>query len=76
MRLIRRRKKGQSSTHDISVEAGCKTVIGSRCNVLRRTGSRNILGLRSIHTSRRLDEFWKERLNSHAARNDTLALAA
>jgi len=39
-------------------------------------GDENILALRSIHASRRLDEFWKERLNSHAARNDTLALAA
>jgi hypothetical protein len=32
--------------------------------------------LRCIHSSRRLDEFWKERLNAHAARNDCLALTA
>ncbi len=36
----------------------------------------NILALRCIHASRRLDAFWKDRLNAHAARNDALALAA
>jgi Uncharacterised protein family (UPF0236) len=62
------------------VEAGCKTVIGSRCKqsgmFWGRPGAENILALRSIHASRRLDEFWKERLNLHAARNDGLALTA
>ena len=29
-----------------------------------------------IHSSRRLDEFWKYRLNQRAARNETLALTA
>lgn len=29
-----------------------------------------------IHASRRLGDFWKYRLNQHAARNDTLPLAA
>ena len=62
------------------IEAGCKTIIGSRCKqsgmFWGRPGAENILALRSIHASHRLDEFWKERLNSHAARNDTLALAA
>lgn len=29
-----------------------------------------------IHASRRLDEFWKARLNAHVALNDYLALAA
>jgi hypothetical protein len=32
--------------------------------------------LRCIHSSRRLDPFWKERLNSRAASNDCLKLAA
>jgi len=32
--------------------------------------------LRSIHASRRLDGFWKYRLNHHAARNDSLTLTA
>jgi len=62
------------------VEAGCKTVIGSRCKqsgmFWGKPGAENILAFRCIHASRRLDEFWKERLNVHAARNDCLALTA
>jgi len=62
------------------VEAGCKTVIGSRCKqsgmFWGEAGAENILALRCIHASHRLDEFWKHRLNSHAARNDRLPLAA
>ena len=62
------------------IEAGCKTIIGSRCKqsgmFWGEPGAENILALRCIHTSRRLDAFWKDRLNSHAARNDSLALAA
>jgi hypothetical protein len=62
------------------VEAGCKTIIGARCKqsgmFWGRPGAQNILALRSIDASRRLDDFWKERLNSHAALNDCLALAA
>jgi hypothetical protein len=62
------------------VEAGCKTVIGARCKqsgmFWGKLGAENILALRCIHTSRRLDEFWKDRLNLHAARNDGLALSA
>jgi hypothetical protein len=62
------------------IEAGCKTVIGSRCKqsgmFWGKPGAENILALRSVHASRRLDEFCRERLNAQAARNDTLALAA
>jgi hypothetical protein len=62
------------------VEAGCKTVIGGRCKqsgmFWSESGAQNILALRCIHSSRRLDKFWKDRLNAHAARNDTLPLAA
>src|SRR6187399_3003529 len=62
------------------VEAGCKTIIGSRCKqsgmFWGEPGAENILALRCIHASRRLDQFWKERLNAHAARNDCLSLAA
>ncbi len=62
------------------VEAGCKTVIGARCKqsgmFWGQPGAQNVLALRCIHSSRRLTEFWKHRLNSHAARNDSLALAA
>jgi hypothetical protein len=62
------------------IEAGCKTVIGARCKqsgmFWSAQGAENILALRCIHSSRRLDSFWKHRLNQHAARNDTLPLAA
>jgi hypothetical protein len=43
------------------VEAGCKTVIGARCKqsgmFWGKPGAENILALRCIHVSRRLDEF-------------------
>lgn len=62
------------------VEAGCKTVIGARCKqsgmFWSESGAENILALRCIHSSRRLEEFWKYRLNEIAAQNDPLPLAA
>jgi hypothetical protein len=62
------------------IEAGCKLVIGSRCKqsgmFWGEPGAENILALRCIQSSRRLDNFWKERLNCHVQRNDSLALAA
>jgi hypothetical protein len=62
------------------VEAGCKTVIGARCKqsgmFWGEAGAENILAFRCINASRRLDAFWKERLNAHAAENDPLPLAA
>jgi hypothetical protein len=62
------------------IEAGCKTVIGARCKqsgmFWGEPGAENVLALRCIHTSRRLGQFWVDRLNFHAARNDSLALAA
>jgi hypothetical protein len=62
------------------IEAGCKTVIGARCKqsgmFWGEPGAENVLALRCIHRSRRLGQFWLERLNSHAAHNDSLALAA
>ncbi len=62
------------------VEAGCKTVIGSRCKqsgmFWSEPGAENILAFRCIHSSRRLEEFWKHRLNTKAAINDCLPLAA
>jgi hypothetical protein len=61
------------------IEAGCKTVIGTRCKqsgmFWSEPGAENILALRCIHSSRRLTDFWKDRLNTHAARNDALALS-
>ncbi|MDR3561749.1 MAG: hypothetical protein P4N59_09985 [Negativicutes bacterium] len=62
------------------IEAGCKTVIGTRCKqsgmFWSEPGAENILALRCIQSSRRLADFWKNRLNDHAARYDALALAA
>lgn len=62
------------------IEAGCKTVIGTRCKqsgmFWSEPGAQNILALRCIHSSRRLTDFWKHRLNDHAARNDSLAFSA
>ena len=62
------------------VEAGCKTVIGARCKqsgmFWSEPGAENVLALRCLYSSRRLDQFWKARLNAHAARNDSLPLAA
>jgi hypothetical protein len=62
------------------VEAGCKTVIGGHCKqsgmFWSESGAENILALRCIHSSHRLDEFWKHRLNQRAARHDALPLAA
>ena len=62
------------------VEAGCKTVIGGRCKqsgmFWSESGAQNILALRCIHSSRRLEDFWKYRLNKQAARNDALPLTA
>lgn len=62
------------------VEAGCKTVIGARCKqsgmFWGQAGAENILALRCIQASHRLDRFWKHRLSTHAARNDPLPLAA
>jgi len=61
------------------IEAGCKTVIGSRCKqsgmFWSEPGAENVLALRCIQSSRRLGEFWKDRLNAHVSRNDSLALA-
>ena len=62
------------------VEAGCKTVIGAHCKqsgmFWSEPGAENILALRCIERSRQWENFWKTRANDHAARNDSLALAA
>jgi len=39
-------------------------------------GAEKVLAFRCIHASRNLDLFWKYRLNSRSAENDTLPLAA
>lgn len=62
------------------IEAGCKTVIGTRCKQSGMfwsvPGAENVLAFRCIHASRRIGDFWKYRLNQHVARNDSLPLAA
>ena len=62
------------------VEAGCKTVIGGRCKqsgmFWSESGAESILAMRCIGSSRRLDQFWKQRFNDRAASNDCLPLAA
>ncbi|MGH8526714.1 MAG: UPF0236 family transposase-like protein [Gammaproteobacteria bacterium] len=62
------------------VEAGCKTIIGSRCKqsgmFWSEPGAENVLALRCIRSSRQWQNFWKNRANEHAARNDILSLPA
>lgn len=52
------------------VEAGCKTVIGSRCKQSGMhwsvSGAQHVLALRCIHASDRLADFWKHRLKTSA----------
>lgn len=72
------RKKGYFIGSGV-VEAGCKTIIGSRCKqsgmFWSEEGAENILSLRCIERSHQWKEFWKTRANDHAARNDSVALA-
>jgi len=62
------------------IEAGCKTIVGSRCKqpgmFWGKPGAEHILALRCINSSRRINDFWKYRLNQHAERNDSLPLAS
>jgi len=62
------------------IEAGCRTLIGKRCKqsgmFWGEPGADKVLALRCIHASRRLDLFWKHHLNSRAAENAPLPLAA
>lgn len=50
------------------IEAGCKTIIGSRCKHSGMhwgvPGAQNVLSLRCVHANHRLDDFWKSRLDS------------
>ena len=62
------------------IEAGCKTVVGSRCKqsgmFWSTPGAEKIIAFRCIHQSHRLTSFWKDRLNQRAAANDSLRFAA
>jgi len=44
--------------------------------VTGKSGAENVLALRCLPASRRREQFWKARLNTHAAHNDSLSLAA
>ena len=62
------------------IEAGCKTVVGARCKqsgmLWGVAGAEKVLALRCSHASRRIGDFWKYRLDQHAAYNDALPVAA
>ena len=62
------------------IEAGCKNVIGKRLKqsgmFWSEPGATSVLNFRTLLLSRRFDAFWKQRQNTHAARNDCLPLAA
>src|SRR6266478_2002154 len=62
------------------IEAGGKAMVGARCQqsgmFWSEPGADHVLALRCLHYSRRLSAFWKDRLNTHSAANDSLPLAA
>ena len=62
------------------VEAGCRSILGRRCKqsgmFWSQPGAEKVLAFRCIHASKQLDSFWKHHLNSSAALNDLLPLAA
>jgi len=62
------------------VEAGCRSLIGKRCKQSGRfwgqPGADKVLAIHCIHASRRMDSFWTCHLNSRAAKNAALPLAA
>jgi hypothetical protein len=62
------------------VEAGCKTVIGKRLKqsgmFWSESGATCVLNFRTLLLSGRFDAFWTDRINTHAAKNDALALSA
>ena len=62
------------------VEAGCKNVVGKRLKQSGMfwsvSGATCVLNFRTLLLSNRFDSFWKDRLNTHVAKNDALALVA
>lgn len=62
------------------VEAGCKTLVGKRLKqsgmFWSEAGATGILDFRTLLLSRRFDDFWRDRANDHASRNDVLSLAS
>jgi len=77
----RRSEAGRPSEGRLSgPSAVVRLQIGARCKQSGMfwgvPGAGNILALRCIHASRRLDEYWRARLDQQAARNDVLRLRA
>ncbi len=62
------------------IEAGCRTVVGKRLKQLgmfwSEEGATGVLNFHALLLSGRFDDFWKDRANAHAAKNDPLALGA
>lgn len=62
------------------VEAGCRTVVGKRLKqsgmFWSEEGATGVLNFRTLLLSGRFDAFWKDRANTHAAKNDVLSLGA
>ena len=62
------------------IEAGCKTVIGARCKQAGMfwslPGAQNALSIRCLHASKRLSEFWNDRLSKRASSLSNLDIAA
>jgi hypothetical protein len=62
------------------IEAGCKTLVAQRCKQSGMfwsvPGAEAALALRCVQASAQTNHFWKDRLNQHAALNDSLPLAA
>lgn len=62
------------------IEAGCKNVVGKRLKqsgmFWSESGATCVLNFRTLLLSNRFDSFWKDRQNTHAAKNDSLALAS
>jgi len=62
------------------IEAGCRTVIGKRSKQSGRhwgeASAEKVPAFRCIAASRNRDLFWKYRLNSRSAENNTLPFAA
>lgn len=62
------------------IEAGCKTIIGSRCKQSGMfwsiPGATHVLAFRCIHASHRANSFWKHRHNLLASLNDSLPFSS
>jgi hypothetical protein len=62
------------------VEAGCRTVVGKRLKqsgmFWSEAGATGVLNFRTLLLSGRFDDFWRDRAQKHAVKNDVLSLGA